>query len=161
MYYAAGRRGCFGVDAVARTRALSGFRVRRRRDEQFISYWASEKDTLSAINYVYSRHGYLIDPHTAVGYHAYLQYKSRARDKTKTVILATAHPFKFPATVLKALGKDCDDEFLGLEVLSGITGIETSASLTGLEKYRARKSVWTADSAESKLKARLKACGLR
>jgi|LSQX01.2.fsa_nt_gb threonine synthase len=164
LYYAAGEESEAVLELTRSLRTRGAFRIpgpALAGMNGFASYWASEKDTLSAINYVYSRHGYLIDPHTAVGYHAYLQYKSRARDKTKTVILATAHPFKFPATVLKALGKDCDDEFLGLEVLSGITGIETSASLTGLEKYRARKSVWTADSAESKLKARLKACGLR
>jgi threonine synthase len=47
--------------------------------------------------------GELIDPHTAVGVAAARRI-GRAAPETPLVVLATAHPAKFPETVLAATG---------------------------------------------------------
>lgn len=49
------------------------------------------------IKQVYQDYDYVLDPHTACG------FKEHAEDKT-TVVLATAHPAKFPDTIEKAIG---------------------------------------------------------
>jgi len=42
-------------------------------------YWTSEEDTLITIKEVYQQYGYLLDPHTAVAYHALNQYHQQRR----------------------------------------------------------------------------------
>lgn len=76
----------------------------------FYGYSTNEEDTLKTINDVYNNYNYLIDPHTAVSYNAYLQHKCN----TKTVILSTASPYKFPDTVLNALKVKYDDPIITL-----------------------------------------------
>ncbi|MCL2674561.1 MAG: threonine synthase [Defluviitaleaceae bacterium] len=69
----------------------------------------SDEDTLQGIKEVYDSKGYIQDPHTAVGQAAYNQYKKRTGDKTPTLILSTASPYKFPKAVESALGKVLDN----------------------------------------------------
>jgi threonine synthase len=61
---------------------------------------ASEKETLATIAAVHAKDGMLIDPHTAVG--VTVARKLHAGSDVPTVILATAHPAKFPDVVKKA-----------------------------------------------------------
>lgn len=69
---------------------------RMRQDIQGVSI--SEDQTRAAIKEVYERYGYVLDPHGAVGY--------AARDReTSTILLATAHPAKFPDVVEQAIGR--------------------------------------------------------
>ncbi|MBF0425464.1 MAG: threonine synthase [Magnetococcales bacterium] len=61
-----------------------------------------EAATLEQIRSTYTRHNYLLDPHTAVGFRA-------AQGKSGTVVcLATAHPAKFAAAVQQAIGHEPD-----------------------------------------------------
>jgi threonine synthase len=62
----------------------------------------SDGETLETIRYAHRRFGRLIDPHTAVGLAA--ARRLRAGEDMTTVILATAHPAKFPETVERATG---------------------------------------------------------
>ena len=68
----------------------------------FKAYSTDEDETLKIINNVYNKYNYLIDPHTAVAYSAYLKYEKEANDNLKTVIVSTASPFKFANSVLNA-----------------------------------------------------------
>ena len=62
-----------------------------------------EDATLAVIGDVYRRTGRMIDPHTAVGVGA---AAGRRRDRdAPTVVLATAHPAKFPDAVERACGR--------------------------------------------------------
>src|SRR5262249_39765194 len=62
-----------------------------------------EPGTLAAIADCRKRYGETIDPHTAVGYAVAEQHR---RDATvPAVVLATAHPAKFPDAVQKAIGQ--------------------------------------------------------
>ena len=76
--------------------ALGGVR------ELFDAGRVDEPGTLAAIADCLKRFGETIDPHTAVGYAVAQQH--RRDPKIPMVVLATAHPAKFPDAVQKAIG---------------------------------------------------------
>lgn len=77
---------------------------------------ADETQTRSAIRRFYDSTGYLLDPHTAVGYHVSECYRC---DNEPMVCLATAHPAKFPEAIRTALGSDLAHHPL-LDALHGL-----------------------------------------
>jgi len=80
-----------GANALAEVRAL------------FDAGRLDEEGTLAAIADCRRRFGETIDPHTAVGYAVAQQHRRDA--KVPMVVLATAHPAKFPDAVAKATGE--------------------------------------------------------
>ena len=101
----------------------------------FYGGFADEDETSKAIGEVYKEHGYLIDPHTAVGYSVLQKYREETGDRTPTVLASTASPFKFNRAVLQALGRDTSnkDEFSLLRELSLFTGEPVPAKLAELK----------------------------
>lgn len=99
--------------------------------------FATEKDTLRAINEVFTNCAYLLDTHTAVGYQVYQKYRLQNGDQTKTVINATANPFKFSRSVLEAVkGRNflqARDEFSVLQELSAISRTAIHSALRDLQ----------------------------
>lgn len=67
----------------------------------FEAYRLDDDETLEVIRDVHAQSGVLVDPHTAVGIGA---ARKAPRDGHKRVVLATAHPAKFPDAVEKATG---------------------------------------------------------
>ncbi|MEM8593407.1 MAG: threonine synthase [Pseudomonadota bacterium] len=66
----------------------------------FDSMSIKDDHMVSVIKSVYETHGYLLDPHSAIGYAAALE---KVKDESLPMItLATAHPAKFPEPVLKS-----------------------------------------------------------
>ena len=65
--------------------------------------WVSDDETEACIADVFRRTGYVLDPHTAVGVRAHGQVVRGVG--TPTVVLATAHPAKFPEVVEAAIGR--------------------------------------------------------
>ena len=63
----------------------------------------SDEDTSGCIREVFERTGYVLDPHTAVGVLAHSA--NNAPPDTPSVVLATAHPAKFPEVVEEAIGR--------------------------------------------------------
>ena len=57
---------------------------------------------------VYESYDYLMDPHTAVAYAVYhrLRREEKIERHSHTVIISTAHPYKFPGIVAEILGLD-------------------------------------------------------
>ncbi|MFO0388725.1 MAG: threonine synthase [Alphaproteobacteria bacterium] len=68
--------------------------------KEFAAGSADDAATLATIKDVYEKTGDLLDPHTAVGYAVALKQKIQ----TPMIVLATAHPAKFPDAVKKATG---------------------------------------------------------
>jgi len=68
------------------------------------SDFATDAETLQSIQEIYDASQYILDPHTAVGQAVYKKYKARTNDKTPTLILSTASPYKFPETIEGQLG---------------------------------------------------------
>jgi threonine synthase len=77
--------------------ALGGVR------ELFDAGRLDDEGTLAAIADCRKRYGETLDPHTAVGYAVAQQH--RRDPKVPMVVLATAHPAKFPDAVQKATGE--------------------------------------------------------
>ncbi len=97
---------------------------------------ADEEETLASIRESFFSQGYPLDPHTAVGMKVYHKYRQSTGDETRTVIAATANPFKFCGSVLEALkGKEFlagKDEFQLLEELSSLSGMAVHPGLNDL-----------------------------
>jgi threonine synthase len=66
----------------------------------------SDEETRACIGDVFRRTGYVLDPHTAVGVSAHERRPAKA--ETATVVLATAHPAKFPEVVEEAIGRSVE-----------------------------------------------------
>jgi threonine synthase len=66
----------------------------------------SDAETLEEISRTYDRYGYIADPHTAVGLCAARKYRENNPIAGPMVVVATAHPGKFPETVKRAIGID-------------------------------------------------------
>lgn len=107
----------------------------RKNLEGFIGEYASEAETISAIGEVYGSSGYVIDTHTAVAYSAYTKYRRQTGDKTKTVIVSTASPYKFAADVMRSIDNkyDCRDTFELIKELSRISGTAVPKGIKDLE----------------------------
>ncbi len=60
---------------------------------------------LETIARVHREQGYLMDPHTAVGYLGLEEQRRQTGDAAPGMILATADPAKFPATIERAIGR--------------------------------------------------------
>ena len=83
--------------------------ARARLAGRFTGHRVDEQETLDAIRGVYAETGYLLDPHTAVGHAAALaeagpEVAEFGGVALPTVVLATAHPAKFPDAVERACG---------------------------------------------------------
>lgn len=77
--------------------------------DEFIGEYSSEDDLRKAIKDCYEKYNYLIDTHTAAGYNAYTKYVNENDDKTYTVLLSTASPYKFSKDVYKSIFTDNTD----------------------------------------------------
>ena len=101
-----------------------------------------DKDTAISIKDTFEKYKYVMDTHTAVGKNVCDKYLFETDDKTKTVILSTASPFKFNSAVLSAIaGEDAvknKSEFQLLDMLSEISGLVIPKSLAQLKNKEVR-----------------------
>ena len=72
--------------------------------ENFSAEKINDADTLRIIKDFFINYGFILDPHTATAVGA--SYK--IKNKSKTVVLGTAHPYKFLETIELAIGKNID-----------------------------------------------------
>lgn len=79
---------------------LTDFKDQIQRD--FTAEKATEEDVSACIANFYQEHGYIMDPHTAVGVHCALKHQKKG---IPICCLATAHPGKFGDTVEAAIQK--------------------------------------------------------
>ncbi len=73
--------------------------------ESISGFAYNDEATCAAIKEVYEKFDYVIDPHGAVAYLAAQAWLTE-HPEDNTVILETAHPAKFPDTIIEQLGKD-------------------------------------------------------
>lgn len=69
-----------------------------------ISYKSSDAATKEQIAQVYKQHAYLLDPHGAVGYDAFIQFR-KSHPNAPGILLETAHPIKFLDVVEPIIGQ--------------------------------------------------------
>jgi len=107
-------------------------------DGVFWSEYATDEETMQTIRDTFKEYGYLMDTHTAVGKNVYDKYVLATEDKTRTVLVSTASPFKFNASVARAvLGEEAvagKSEFELLDVLAATSGMPVPAGLKNLDE---------------------------
>ncbi|MEM9664286.1 MAG: threonine synthase [Bacteroidota bacterium] len=72
-------------------------------------FWGTSVDdarTEATMREVFEATGYVACPHTAVGLEAARRYRAATTDDAPLVVLATAHPAKFPESVRRATGQE-------------------------------------------------------
>ena len=95
-------------------------------------------DTAGAaeINARFEQDNYLCDTHTAVAFHVAGCHK---REGVPMVVLSTASPYKFPRSVLEALGHTApQNDFEAMQELEAATGRTAPASLAALRQKAER-----------------------
>lgn len=123
--------------------------------DEFYSEYATEEETYDGIKEVYNKYNYLIDPHTSVGYVVYKKCLEKNNIENKTIVLSTAHPYKFPLAICKALNVECIDEFDGINKLSKITNVNVPKTITDLRNIK-NKKIWKKEEAYKNLCALIK-----
>lgn len=109
--------------------------------KEFYGEFSNDSETVSAIRKVYKNFNYLMDPHTAVGYSVYEKLDSELDKSLHTVIMSTAHPFKFPLPIAEALEIDTEkDPYSILDLVSSITGVKFPEKLDEVRKSQIRFS---------------------
>ena len=104
--------------------------------QTFSCGWSSEEEVAGEIRARYEQDGYLCDTHTAVAFHVAAQKK---RSGVPMVVLSTASPFKFPRSVLEALGRTApENDFEAMQQLEAATGHAAPASLAALRQKAER-----------------------
>lgn len=100
--------------------------------------WADEDEVADAIKTCWDKNGYVIDPHTACGYHVLAQ-NAPAPEAAARVLLSTASPYKFPRAVCDALGLDVpEDDFDAMRLLEKTSDTAAPAALAELETKASR-----------------------
>ena len=79
-------------------------------NNDFLSSRMDEDEVLNTIKNVYERFDKVLDPHSAIGYGAF----DKVNLKGNNIVLATAHPCKFPGAIKKAINikAELPDELL-------------------------------------------------
>lgn len=100
----------------------------------FVGGNANMEQTGEAIKKMWKDKHYLMDTHTAVAYKVYEDYVKRTGDETFTIIASTASPYKFAASVAKAIGiENARDDFEFLEKLEKESDVKVPNGLQGLK----------------------------
>jgi len=122
--------------------------------EQFDAGYTDEEQTLATIKKYYEEYGYVVDPHTAVALNVY----ERKNSEYKSVILSTASPYKFPASVCKAISDvDIVDEWKLFETVRVKSSLPVPSALNGLKDKAERfDGVCNADEMVNAIKVFLK-----
>ena len=76
--------------------------------KDFLSASMSEKEVLDTIKEVHTKHNIILDPHSAIGFGSL----NKVNLEGNNIVLATAHPCKFPEAIEKSIGikPDLPDE---------------------------------------------------
>ncbi|QWT55203.1 threonine synthase [Christensenella sp. MSJ-20] len=92
-----------------------------RFSEDFLAGWADDAAGAQAIGRAYRRGGYVLDPHSAIGRAVYEELPATGN---KAVLVCTASPFKFSSDVLRALGREPQDDESAPYQLADVTGLK-------------------------------------
>ena len=106
--------------------------------KNFAAYSCDDAETLTEIVKSYQETGKVFDPHTAVARKCLREHRMIIGNKTKTVVLATASPYKFPETMLKAFHLSESDSLSSMRTLARHTKTEVPAGLSAVLEHPVR-----------------------
>lgn len=103
--------------------------------QSFAAGFAGDVDAAAEIRARFEQDRYLCDTHTAVAFRVAETFRS----EVPMVVLSTASPFKFPRSVLTALGATVpESDFAAMELLTETTGQQAPQSLQELKRLPVR-----------------------
>ncbi|MBD5524681.1 MAG: threonine synthase [Lachnospiraceae bacterium] len=134
IYRIAGNDTAKNAELMAALTATGRYEISEQMRAQLADFYggyADEEETAGRIRDMYENTGYVLDPHTAVASAVYQKYVTDTEDETKTVIVATASPFKFTRNVMNAIdGKyDAMSDFELADELSKIGNIDVPRAI--------------------------------
>ena len=98
LYFAENRDPARVRAVMAEFKKTGRYRFAQFNRDSFTASRTTDAEIEQIIGQIYSKYGYVVDPHTACG------FKDLAPGKT-SVILSTAHPAKFPEVIQQATGR--------------------------------------------------------
>lgn len=101
--------------------------------KEFKAGWLDEQSILETIESCYKETNYLLDTHTAIGYGVYKKYQEETKDQTKTILLSTASPYKFPESVYKAITQQELNEYEAIDALNKETNVDIPKPLIDIQ----------------------------
>lgn len=112
----------------------------KKKLKGFYGGFAPQEESRRCIKEIFEESKYLIDPHTVVAYAVYKKYIKATGDKTKTVIVATASPFKFTKSVMESINSRYKkfDDFELIEKMSDLAQIPIPSGIRDIEKMPIR-----------------------
>ena len=112
--------------------------------EKYASGYVNEDGIREEICRVWNEDHYLMDTHTAVASAVLRDYQEKTGDKTVSVIVSTASPYKFGASVLEAVAGETAvaglDDFACCAALSALTGTREPDQIAKLPQMPVRHS---------------------
>ncbi len=107
--------------------------------ELFYGGFCDEEQTMQTIADIKKRYDYVCDTHTAVAVNVFEKYKKETKDARPCVIASTASPYKFPKSVLQALGQDQgEDCFDDLDNLAKVCNFDIPTPIAQLKTKQPR-----------------------
>ncbi len=139
LYEISGNNSSIIKDLINRLNSKGRYEINKEMKKKLSSFYggySTEEDTLDAIRFAYDNLNYLIDTHTAVGFDVYRKYLEETKDNSKNVIVSTASPFKFPASVIEAIGRkiEAKDEITLIDKLSEISKTKVPENIKDIGK---------------------------
>jgi len=106
----------------------------------FYGGFTSQEESRQCIKEIFENSKYLIDPHTAVAYAVHKKYVKEIGDKTKTVIVATASPFKFTKSVMESIDSRYRkfDDFELINKMSDLAQVPIPSGIREIKKMPVR-----------------------
>ncbi len=108
--------------------------VLAKLQEVYCGGFCDDIGTFDTIKGVFDKYNYLCDTHTAVALSVMSEYEKSLAEKCPIVVASTASPYKFSASVLKAVApeKCSDDEFGMVRSLEEVTDTKAPAPISAL-----------------------------
>lgn len=107
--------------------------AQREYMKDFVAIFANGQQVSDTIKHYYDSCGYVIDTHTAVA--AYANLKNMEKDRTKSVVVSTASPYKFTRYVLSSIDPSLvsDDDLEMASTLYDISKVEIPKAISLLK----------------------------
>ena len=106
----------------------------------FDAYCCDDKLTAQTIKGFFESTGYVLDPHTAVAVYAEKEYRKMHPERV-CAVMSTASPYKFPVSILDALGYDSD--FEAFEPVRKLSSISKMPAPKGIEELATKPELHT------------------
>lgn len=115
--------------------------LKKKVSTLFYGGYCNDEDTKLTIRRMFEDSSYLCDTHTAVAINVYQKYVKQTGDKTPSIVVSTASPYKFSRSVLEAVksGRELPkDEFDMVDELRRVTSEPVPAPLAALRGIKVR-----------------------